>query len=41
MQFAAVEQKIAAATDEIQVPPAKIPTNTEELLSHRQAQLQQ
>jgi hypothetical protein len=36
-----VENKIAAATEDIQVPPAEIPTNTEELLRQRQAQLQQ
>jgi hypothetical protein len=41
LQLAAAQEKAAQVTENIQVPPAEIPTNTEDLLRQRQAQLQQ
>jgi hypothetical protein len=35
-----VEAKVAEVTEDIRLPPAEIPTNTEDLLRQRQAQLQ-
>jgi hypothetical protein len=40
VQLAAVQDKVAAVTDNIHLPPAEIPANTEDLLRQRQ-QLQQ
>lgn len=40
-QIAAVQDKVAAVTEEIHVPPAELTTNTEDLLRQRQAQIQQ
>lgn len=41
LQLAAAQEKAAQVTENIHVPPAEIPTNTEDLLRQRQAQLQQ
>jgi len=38
LQIVAVQEKVAEATEDIHVPPAEIPTNTEDLLRQRHMQ---